>query len=182
MTNRTDATDTLPRAVRPGQGPDVSDLYPPLHIGSADRAEIVQLTIDYCWALDTRDWEVLRRVFTPDAVTDLGMGGQRGVDEIIARIAGALTPLDDSQHFVGNHQVLIDGDTARGRCYLRAQHVREMPDGGDIFEIGGRYEDGYVRTAEGWRICERTVIPMWRDGNVEVVMGSRRVSESDSAD
>lgn len=173
-------SSTLPRAVRPGDGPAMSDPFPPADLGSADRAAIVQLTVDYCWALDTRDWEVLRRVFTPDAVTDLGLGGQHGVDEIIARVSGALTPLDDSQHFVGNHQVVIEGDTAKGRCYLRAQHVRKMPDGGDVFEIGGRYEDRYVRTADGWRICERTVIPMWRYGNVEVVLPPGRVSGGNS--
>ncbi|WP_419842715.1 nuclear transport factor 2 family protein [Candidatus Poriferisodalis sp.] len=175
-------TDTLPSAVRPGSGPAVSDPFPPQHLGSDDRAEIVQLTIDYCWALDTRDWEVLRRVFTPDAVTDLGMGGQRGVEEIIARVSGALNPLDDSQHLVGNHQIVIDGDTARGRCYLRAQHVREVDGGGSVFEIGGRYEDGYVRTSEGWRICRRTIIPMWRDGNVEVVLASGRAGASRGAE
>ena len=36
--------------------------------GHADRAAITQLTVDYCWALDTGQWGDLRRVFTPDAV------------------------------------------------------------------------------------------------------------------
>lgn len=136
-----------------------------------DRAAIVQLTIDYCWALDTGNWEVLRRIFTPDAVADLGHGGQDGVEEIIDRVSSALAPLDDSQHMVSNHQISFDLDLGRdrdratGRCYLQAQHIRHAARGGALYTIGGRYEDEYVRTLDGWRIAERTIVTMWWEGN-----------------
>jgi len=133
----------------------------------ADRAAIVQLTIDYCWALDTGAWDDLRRVFTADAVTDLGAGGQEGIDEIIERVSSALGPLDDSQHMVSNHQVTFDpsGDGATGRCSLQAQHIKADVEGGSLYTVGARYEDRYVRTADGWRIAERRIVPMWTDGN-----------------
>ena len=149
------------------------DPFPPDDVASADRAAIVQLTVDYCWALDTGDWDVLRRVFTDDAVTDLGAGGQRGIDEIIGRVSSALGPLDDSQHLVTNHQVRIDGDTATGRCYVHAQHIRAGADGGPLFVVAGRYEDTYARRPEGWRIVERRIVTMWTDGNPEVVRRRR---------
>lgn len=135
-----------------------------------DRAAIVQLTIDYCWALDTGAWDDLRSVFTPDVVADLGAGGQHGIDEIIDRVSSALGPLDDSQHMVTNHQVTIDGsgDGATGRCYVQAQHVRDEAEGGSLYTVGGRYEDRFVRTDDGWRIAERHIVVMWTNGNRQV--------------
>jgi ketosteroid isomerase-like protein len=135
-----------------------------------DRAAIVQLTVDYRWALDTRDWEALRDVFTPDAVGHLGAGGQQGCDQIIERVSSALGPLDDSQHMITNHQVRIDGDTGVGRCYLQAQHVRHAAEGGPNFLVAGRYEDPFVRTEAGWRIAERRLVVMWTEGDRALVL------------
>jgi hypothetical protein len=136
-----------------------------------DHSAIVQLTIDYCWALDTGTWDDLRSVFTPDVIADLGAGGQHGIEEIIERVSSALGPLDDSQHMVTNHQVTIDasgdspGDSATGRCYVQAQHIRNDAEGGSLYTVGGRYEDRFVRTDDGWRIAERQIVVMWTDGN-----------------
>jgi ketosteroid isomerase-like protein len=135
----------------------------------ASTAAIVRLTHDYCWALDTRDWERLRLIFLPDVVAHLGAGGQRGVDEVIARTSSALSRLDVSQHTVSTHDVNITGDSATGRCYLHAQHVLRGTPGGDNFVIGGRYDDRYVRTSAGWRIAERRLTMIWFEGNPAVV-------------
>lgn len=126
-----------------------------------DHHDIVQLTHDYCWALDTGDWQALRSVFTADVVTDLGAGGQNGIGEVIERVSSALSHFDVTQHLVGTHQVRIDGDSATCRCYLQAQHVRPS---GDKLLIGARYEDRCVRTTDGWRIAERKIVPMWSEG------------------
>lgn len=138
-----------------------------------DRAAIIQLTIDYCWALDTNEWDDLRQVFLPDAVTDLGAGGQNGIEEIIQRVSSALGPLDDSQHMVSTHQISFGPgpDDATGRCYLQAQHIRRAAVGGSLYTVGARYEDRYVRTDDGWRIAERTIVSMWTEGNRRVFEG-----------
>ncbi len=133
---------------------------------ATDRAAIVQLTIDYCWALDTGSWDDLRVVFTADAVTDLGAGGQQGIEAIIERVSSALGLLDDSQHMVSNHQVVFEPDgRATGRCYLQAQHIKAGVEGGSLYTVGARYEDRYVKTAAGWRIAERRIVPLWTEGN-----------------
>ena len=36
----------------------------------SDRQEIQELMVEYCYAIDTRNWEALDDVFTPDAVID----------------------------------------------------------------------------------------------------------------
>ena len=133
-----------------------------------DRQAIVDLTIAYCYALDDRRFDDLDQVFTPDATADLG----RRLDSRAAikdRIRDALVPLDASQHLVATHQVRVDEDRATGRCYLQAQHVRTGTDGGSLFIVAGRYDDRYVRTADGWRIEHRSLVVLWTDGNPAVL-------------
>ena len=132
-----------------------------------DRAAIVDITHRYCWALDTKDWAVLDTVFTPDATADLTVD-LVGREQILQRIKNALTPMDDTQHMVANHQIILDGDSATCRCYLQAQHVRKAAHGGPNFIIAGRYEDQLQRTSEGWRIVFRRLVVMWTEGNPAV--------------
>ena len=134
-----------------------------------DEKAIVDVTIRYTWAIDTKDWAALDQVFVPDATGEMSAAGQRSRDEIVARIRGALEPLDDSQHIVSNHQVTIDGDTATCRCYLHSQHVRAGAGAEPTYVIGARYEDQLVRTPAGWRIKHRKLVKMWTSGNREVV-------------
>jgi hypothetical protein len=129
-----------------------------------DEEAVRALTIAYCWALDTKRFEDLRDVFLPDATASL-LEERVGIDSIIDRISGALSPLDDSQHMVSNHEVVIDGDRATCRCYLQAQHVRHAAEGSPNYIIAGRYEDDLERTPTGWRIRRRVLTVMWTDGN-----------------
>ncbi len=147
----------------------VTDRHPAEPDPVRDRAEIVALTHDYCWALDGRDWDALRRdVFLPDAVAWL-TNECVGIDAIVARVTAALERLDSSQHLVGSHQIRLDANTATGRCHLQAQHVRRAAEGGSLFMVGGSYHDRYVRTPQGWRIAERRLEMLWTDGNPKVV-------------
>ena len=134
----------------------------------ADVQAIVDLTVAYSYALDERHFDDLDDVFVPDATAELGWLLE-GRDAIKDRIRDALVPLDASQHLVATHQVHVDGDRATGRCYLQAQHVKANTEGGSLFMVGGRYEDRYVRTADGWRIAHRTLIVLWTDGNPAVL-------------
>ncbi|MGB8859687.1 MAG: nuclear transport factor 2 family protein [Ilumatobacteraceae bacterium] len=139
-----------------------------------DERDIVAVALRYCRALDTKDWPQLATVFLPDATADLSSGTNLvGLDAIVGRIRAALESLDQSQHLVGNHEVLIDGDTATHRCYLQAQHIRRAATGGPNYLVGGRYEDRLVRTSSGWRIAHRTLTVMWTDGNLVVARGEQ---------
>lgn len=131
---------------------------------AADRHAIVDVTIAYCWALDTRAWDDLDDVFLPDATADLGRP-LAGRDAIKERISSALSPLDGSQHLVATHQVRVDGDRATSRCYLQAQHMV----GEGTFMFAGRYEDRFVRTPDGWRIEHRDLARMWTAGDPSII-------------
>ncbi len=134
-----------------------------------DQQAVKDITIAYCWALDRHEFELLREVFLPDATARLGDEECDGIEAIMARIARALGPLDDSQHIISNHEVRVDGDSATSRCYLHAQHVRRTSQGGPNFVVAGRYEDVLERTTAGWRIRRRVLTTMWTDGNPGVV-------------
>jgi ketosteroid isomerase-like protein len=134
----------------------------------SDRDSIIDLAIAYTWALDTKQFDDLRAVFTPDATAVLRGVECSGIDAIIERIGGAMRSLDRTQHIVTNHQVAIDGDTATHRCQLQSQHVADATDGGDNYVIGGYYEDRVVRTPDGWRIAHRLMLQTWSDGNPNV--------------
>jgi 3-phenylpropionate/cinnamic acid dioxygenase small subunit len=134
----------------------------------ADREDIIDLAVRYTWALDTRNFEDLRNVFLPEATAMLRGVECNGVDEIIARVSGSILRLDRTQHFVGNHQVTVDGDDGTHRCHLHGQHVKEGTPGGDNFIVAGYYDDRVVRTPDGWRIAHRLMQQTWTDGNPAV--------------
>jgi hypothetical protein len=136
----------------------------------ADRQDIDDVLYRYAWALDQRDWELLRTCFTADAVADfLELGGvNEGIDTIVGLVSGVLSGLDASQHLIGCPRVSIAGDTATATCYLQAQHVYKGAPGGDHFLVGGTYADRLIRTPDGWRIQHRTLHATWMDGNPDV--------------
>lgn len=139
-----------------------------------DRQAIVDTAIRYTWALDQKRWDDLDDVFTADAQTYLMRTvPENGIDEIKERIRSSLAPLDDSQHIVSNHQVVLNGDTATHRCYLHAQHIYNDVEGSPLFVVAGRYEDEMMSTDDGWRITRRDLIAMWTDGNPSVLRASR---------
>jgi len=135
----------------------------------ADRLAIADQCVRYTNALDTRDWSLLESCFTDDPVFVHPGGRLEGFPAILARTTAALTPLDATQHLLGNVLVEVDGDTARSSCYFQAQHVRAGTPGGDTYVIAGSYTDRWQRTPAGWRIAERVQAYAWRDGNRAVV-------------
>lgn len=136
-----------------------------------DERAIEQVQIRYGLSLDSRDWAGLRSCFLPDAVAVYeGLGRSDGYQAIEDICKATLTPLDRSQHLLGNHVVdSLDGDAATARCYFQAQHVKAGTAGGDNYIIAGGYRDRLTRTEDGWRIEHRTLEIWWTDGNAAVV-------------
>lgn len=116
----------------------------------ADRLEIMELLGRYAHAIDAMDWSLLRTVFTDDVVADFSSVGQyvegdgtvTGFDALVEWYEVALAPFIGVLHFMTNHLIELDGDTARTRSYM---HVLNM-------SMGGIYHAECVRTPDGWRI------------------------------
>ena len=124
----------------------------------SDRFEINDLLVRYSHAVDTRNWDLFRQVFTDDALIDyVAFGGPRGsVDEIVTFLDAAMPMFPAYQHMVGLPLVDVDGDRATGRTICHNPMVYGKPDGEQqVFYCGLWYLDVFVRTPDGWRISER---------------------------
>ena len=118
----------------------------------------------YVEAVDAQDYERLRGLLTADAVLMRPSDPERpvvGVEAIIAMMqARPRTPL--GYHLVTNLIIEFDSpEQARGSCrlllYLADAAGADVPGRGRqvaAMRVGG-YTDRFVRTAQGWRICER---------------------------
>ena len=140
----------------PGQRPSLEEV--------ADRIAIDDLLDAYAAALDTKDWDTLRTLFTPDAVVDYTEeGGVRGsIDEAIAWFKKAMGGFTASQHFVTNRRVRVDGDTATVDAYIFSPLGAPNGNGGlTLVFAGGTYADSLRRTPDGWRFATRTIHASW---------------------
>ncbi len=123
-----------------------------------DRLALEQLAVDYAYAIDTRDFDALDRVFTPDAYIDYrAVGGIDGRYPEVKRWLGqALAGFPNYMHLMGNCSYQIDGDRAVGKVACFNPMVVPTPDGStQTMMLGLWYHDRYLRTAGGWRIGER---------------------------
>ena len=78
----------------------------------SDRLELQQLAVDYAHAIDSRCFDLLDHVFTPDAHIDYRVFG--GIDgrypAVKQWLKEVLTPAPAYQHLVSNFDLKIDGD------------------------------------------------------------------------
>lgn len=131
------------------------------------RFAIDDLLTRYAIAVDTRDWDLYRTLFTADSVIDYtSSGGIRGgLEEVTAWLSGALAMFSMSQHLVTNRDIHIHGDTATSRSYFYNPMGRTKKDGSlELLFVGGYYADRLERTAAGWCIAERTQETAWFSG------------------
>ena len=65
-------------------------------------------------------------------------------------------------HFMGNHSVVLEGDTARSETYALAHLIDRPPEGRRMRTRGLRYVDELTRQADGrWLIGRREHILDW---------------------
>ena len=140
----------------------------------SDRMEIRDLITAYTRAVDTRAWDALDDVFTPDAVLDYSsVGGP--VDSLAVVkpwIEQGLRGFDRYQHVIGQVAIELPGpgeelaeDTARATAYLVNPMVATAPDGTEtLWEVGGYYHHDLVRTPDGWRSRRMVDEIVWQRG------------------
>ena len=144
-----------------------------------DRLAIHAVLIAYAEAIDSRDWESLKKCFTASGATDFGPYGGRnqGPDTIVATCRAGVGHLDATHHVITNLVIeFIDDDRAHVRSYLTAQHVRRGLTSGELFTVGGHYEDRVVRTDAGWQLESKVLRVTWTGGNSGVFADSPSVS------
>jgi hypothetical protein len=122
----------------------------------ADRLQIQQLLAAYADAIDSRRFDELDDVFTPDAYIDYRATG--GIDghypDVKSWLSEVLPSFAGYAHMMGLPSIRIAGDEAAVRtfCFNPLVFAGEQP---TTMLVGLWYDDGLVRTAGGWRMTRR---------------------------
>lgn len=133
-------------------------------------AAVVNVINLYPLAIDTQQWGLLDRVFTVDVSTDFGGPATfKGLHAIKQAFAAIHEPFRSTLHVTTNHQVNVSGDAATCLSYVHGRFIRDLPQGGNMFESTGWYDDVLVRTDGGWRIRQRSCRTVWWGGNPAVL-------------
>jgi SnoaL-like domain len=119
------------------------------------RLEIQDILTRYCYAVDDRDWDTYRQLFTPDAVIDDTVSGgiKSGVEEHIAYMRKALSNVLISQHAISTILVELNGNEAGVRAHCSCPMVLDTGENNrHVMFQGLWYRNSLIRTGEGWRI------------------------------
>lgn len=150
--------------------------------GDAHR-DITKLMARFTRAIDLRDWELYRSVFTDEIEIDYtsyrpGNGGLFKAEDWVQRGRMLFPGLAASQHFLSNLDITVDGDDGTVVSYVRAEHVLPNTAGDAVFTIGGYYTDSVVRVGGEWKICRKQLTVLWNTGNPQVLtMARERAAE-----
>lgn len=124
----------------------------------SDRLEIQDLMVRYSHAVDTRQWDLLDEVFTPDAHIDYSaMGGSTGDLTATKEFLATMLPnFLAFQHLISNSSISVDGDTATGRTLCHNPMLVADAQGRQSLMLCGLwYLDTFVRIDGQWRIQRR---------------------------
>jgi len=134
----------------------------------SDQLEIQSILTLYCTSIDSKRFDGLDSVFTPEAFIDYtASGGTKGkFPEVKAWLEKVLALFSMTQHVVTNYDINISGNEATSRCVFYNPMALSIPEGKtQMFFVGGYYNDKLIRTSDGWRITERIEEGAWNYGD-----------------
>lgn len=136
----------------------------------ADDAALRALSCRYASGLDRRDMDMYLGVFEPAGVFEMYVADDpdhptrrtAGHDQIADNLRQLDQRFARTMHFVGNTLYDVRGDEATGEVYSVAHHVSAGEAGPVDYVMHIRYDDDYVRGADGeWRIRRRRLVTQW---------------------
>ena len=133
-----------------------------------DFVEITRRRYEYAMGIDSRDFGLLRSVFSENIVMDFedynGMPKAKlKADEWVESCKPLFLGLDSTQHIMTNPIVEVEGDRASCRMQMQATHFFRDGDQKE-FSIGGYYEDKLLHNGEQWSISAVTLKIFWTRG------------------
>lgn len=121
---------------------------------------IHDVVLRYCRAVDTQDWDTVRRCFHPHAV-DHHATYDGDVDGFLKWVEEETAKYRQTMHFAGNHYVEIKGEQSIAETYVMVTHVGIEPQEPTNFTSGVRYIDYMERKNGIWAITERWAVRDW---------------------
>jgi ketosteroid isomerase-like protein len=134
------------------------------HEEISDRIEIEDVLTRYCYAIDDREWNTYRDLFTHDAVIDDRVTGgiQSGVEEHIRYLSKALSRIVLSQHAISTVRIDVAGSNASVRAHCSCPMLVDTGESKPhVFFQGLWYRNTFVRTREGWKISHLVEEGYW---------------------
>ena len=125
----------------------------------------------YATVCDTRNWDLLDQVFTPDCTTVYGGDYVcQGVAKVRRMISTHLDGCGPTQHLLGNLEVDASAPSRpRSKIHVRASH-RGLGERSHLrYDAIGFYEDEWQLQAEGWRIHKRSMTMLLEIGDRSVL-------------
>jgi hypothetical protein len=126
-----------------------------------DYIQIQQLVSSYAYALDSGadNGYMYADLFAPDGEFIVPYTkGRDALAELARTTAGARGGPDRVWHFLMNHIIEPSPEGATGKQYAAIINVGENGEPSAI-QLGGHYEDIYVKTGDGWRFKRREFVP-----------------------
>jgi len=147
-----------------------------------DFNEITRRRYEYAQGIDTKDWPLLRSIFTDEITMDFfdysgGPPVTLSADVWIDNVKVLMTGLDSTQHVMTNPIVDVNGDTATCRMYMKAEHFLQNSQGSYDYAIGGYYIDELIKLDGRWTIKAVTLKLFWQRGNRNIMNLARKIGE-----
>jgi len=122
------------------------------------------------------------RIYLMDRAEPLAV--VRGAAEFADLVNTIHTSYHATMHIVTNHLVSVDADDATGTAYCLAHHYYRAEDRSESEVLPVRYNDRYVRGADGWQFLSREIHRLWtefrpagrRPLTVDLVMAGRQAT------
>ena len=132
-----------------------------------DRQEIWDCLVRYTRGLDRHDKELMASAYHPDAWDDHGLKSASGSDFCDWAIGFHGQIQTHHQHFIANHTVELDGNTAHAETYyfFWGENIEGPPS-----LAFGRYVDRFEKRDGRWAIAYRRCITEKAGAFVEVDM------------
>lgn len=135
-----------------------------------DYIESADVLQRYGQCVDMHDFDLLRTCYTDEIEVDhgptIGMGHARVSADKWCELARKFhSQLDGDEHILIPQSVVINGDTAFCHVLVHAHHFYRAANGSPFQMLVGTYDMGFVKTADGWKICRTIQGLRWSEGN-----------------
>ena len=125
------------------------------------KQQLNELLLRYAHAVDRRDAAALSQLWWPDGQIDFGLF-KGPTAEFIELICQENPSILTSYHSITNALFTLDGQRARGHCYVTAMSSFKDPDNGATDQlVGGRYLDRFEQRDGQWRFIEKLFVLDW---------------------
>ncbi|WP_108803204.1 nuclear transport factor 2 family protein [Aquimarina sp. Aq107] len=138
---------------------ELSDLY-----------EIQELRYKFAKALDNQDWDLFQSLLNDKLDIDYSNFGipkaeMTSQDYTTMMKHSFSTDRLQTEHFVTNMLIDIQGTSATAEVNVLARHIVKNNDDEHKLDVNAYYEDKFIETETGWKFNAVKINPRWMTGD-----------------